>query len=212
MNWTAQLRFQQPWPSSFDLAQRALLPLLSEPELGYIQNQRNLKRRFEFALGRALAKLIIMETASVPAAAIDIALPNQQAPIVRVQGKRWYLSIAHSRGAIKVAVSNVDNLGVDIQHVDTQRKLRAFINSYAALADVQESNFFLRWVCLEAYAKLQQLSLFEVLERSFEPHPSIRFVTRSDGDYCSAVATCSTEKLEFVDGYALLPSSLRTLL
>lgn len=212
MNWTVQLRFQQPWPSRFDLTQRALLSLLSTPELNYLHNQRSRKRCFEFALGRALAKLLIMEVASVPASVINISLPNDQAPTIMVQNTRWYLSIAHSKGAIQVAVSDRENLGVDIQHVDKHRNLSAFISTYPALYDIQEAEFFSRWVCLEAYGKLQQISLLEVLQRAFEPPLQIRFITCADVEFCSAIATRSTETFEFIDGCQILPSSLRTLL
>lgn len=213
MNWTAQVRFQQPWPSSFAATQKLIQPLLSASELGYIRNQRSLKRCFEFALGRALAKLVIIDIAGVAVTDIIISLPNKQAPTLMVQhDKRWSLSIAHSQGAIQVAVSNQADLGVDIQRVDNERNLSAFINMYPALRDIQKADFYSRWVCLEAYAKLKQVNLIDLLQCAFDPPSQVRFSTYGDSDFWSAIATNSPEKIEILNGRTMLPIGLQNML
>lgn len=181
--------------------------------MAYIAKQRNPKRCFEFALGRALTKLLIHKIGSVAPRDISLSLPGQHAPKVRVQNDRcWYLSIAHSRGAIQVAVSNQAELGVDIQRIDKRRNIKPLIATYPALKDTPENQFYVRWVCIEAYAKLQQLNLLDLLQRPFVPPSSVRFDTRVDSQYCSAIATPSREAIEHIDGVALLPSSLQKIL
>ena len=181
--------------------------------MAYIAKQRNPKRCFEFALGRALTKLLIHEIVSVAPRDISLSLPSQRAPKVMVQNDpSWYLSIAHSRGAIQVAVSNQTELGVDIQRVDISRNIKPFIATYPAFKDTPEDQFYIRWVCIEAYAKLQDLNLLDVLQHLFVPPPSVWFDTRVDNHYCSAIATPSREAIEHIDGVALLPSSLQKIL
>lgn len=213
MIWTAQIRCRQPWPSSFITTQKLLGTILSQAETEYIQKQRNIKRCFEFGLGRALTKLLLSEIVGVAVGDIRISLPNQRAPTVRIQDNMcWHLSITHSRGAIQVAVSNQAQLGVDIQRIDAHRNVKPFINMYPALTDIPENHFYLRWVCLEAMAKLQQVDLLDVLQRPFAPPPQARFETVNDSQYCSAIATFSPETISYIDGAALLPNSLRQLL
>lgn len=213
MVWTAQIRCQQPWPSSFSPYENLFGSILSHPEMAYIAKQRSRKRCFEFALGRALTKLLIHEIVGASPCDIKISLPNQRAPQMMVQNdRRWYLSIAHSRGAIQVVVSNQTEIGVDIQQVDMSRSIKPFITTYPALKDTPEDQFYVRWVCIEAYAKLQDLNLLDVLKHSFVPPPSVWFDTRVDSQYCSAIATPSREAIEHIDGVALLPSSLQKIL
>lgn len=211
MIWTAKLHLKQPWPSSIDGDLATFESFLTEEELGYLCVQKNPKRYYEFAFGRTLTKLLTSEISGVEINKIKLSLPNNDAPILSVGNTTWHLSIAHSTGVVYVAVSQNNKVGIDVQWSRRSRNLQALISEFPALTGVTANEFYERWTCLEAYAKLSNQAVSELLQQPFFPSGVI-FETYESQGFFYALASTERTPIQTIDGSNYFPQSFVNLL
>lgn len=199
MIWTTQVFYPQPWPEKLVIS--ALLgKYLSKNEMDYLATLQATKRAHEFALGRALTRLLIEQVMGTDDLVINLSLPDNKAPRLWVNNSPWKLSIAHSMGAIVVAVSQVHPVGVDIQGIGKRRDIAAFKAEYPAFSDIQTTDdFYTRWVCLEAISKLLQYPLADLLGQQFLPDASTNINVQQIYNYWYAVAAPISASINHLD-------------
>ena len=162
------------------LGYRNLLPLntclswLAEHELEYCK-QASVKRALQFANGRALVRQILQQQGFVPID-IELALPNEQAPELRINGQRWQLSISHSGQAVAVAFSPAVQLGVDIEQLKV-RDWSILAEPYPLLQGVSDlSEFYQCWTAAEAYCKATGSTIWQVLQQPLPQTPRYQHI------------------------------------
>ncbi|WP_194756909.1 4'-phosphopantetheinyl transferase family protein [Aliidiomarina indica] len=185
----AQLRIPQPWPPFCEMNFAPIRTYLHSVELEYACQQKNIKRAWEFALGRALVRYLVAQTGNLCFDGIEISLPSLSPPSLSVNRSPWHLSISHSEGAILAAVSRDNSVGVDIQFTSKNRNTSAFITEYSVFKDCTVDTFYSRWVALEAYAKFNKIAVVELLNQPFILPTEHRISHGQDNDYCWAAAS-----------------------
>ena len=121
------------------------------------------KRARQFCNGRALVKKMLQQLNTAEKADIAISLPSDNAPTLTVNEKRWFLSLSHSKDAIVAALSDTDNIGVDIEQLKP-RQYAQWHKDYAALQQTSDLNtFYQHWTRAEAYSKYSGKPLLQIL-------------------------------------------------
>lgn len=152
-----------------------LLPLmqcreyLTDIEWQYAQTLST-KRAQQFCNGRALVRKLLQQYHDISCDNIIIVLPTDKAPTLSILGEPWQLSISHSAQAVAVAVSQSNQLGVDIEQIKT-RNIIEFTAEYTALSGAENlTEFYQRWTTAEAYSKYSGEPLLNLLQQSAKLH------------------------------------------
>lgn len=202
-----------------------LIALLSPAELDRLAGFKTASRRQQHAVSRALLRLALSEeNPAIPPGDWTFRLSRRGKPFVANQGPQPAISIAHTDGAVAVAVTTRPHegidVGIDIERIDRQaNRLTAIANRYFSPAEADRMKllpeaemaifFFELWTAKEAYAKCLDLPLAEVLGMEVRPAESSRvqlisFRHNNEGLAVAVAATGSSGTVEACDAGSLL--------
>jgi phosphopantetheinyl transferase len=156
---------------------------LTQDEQHY-HSQLSAKRAVQFANGRALLRRTLHQQFQTACTDVQVSLPDGKAPTLTLGGQPWQLSISHSAQAVAVAFSHKGKLGLDIEQLKP-RDYAEFSRQYPALSgSTQADDFYQRWTAAEAYSKLSNKALLDVLQHPLTGNYTLKHLPLSGYMLC----------------------------
>jgi 4'-phosphopantetheinyl transferase len=173
--------------------------LLSEQERDKAARFRFEHLRDAYLLGRGVTRAILARYLDRPAAGLHFRLGHQGKPYLE-NGGRWQFNVSHSGSLLVLGVTDIGELGIDIERIWPLPDVRAIAQRFFSANEAAElealppdqlyEGFFACWTRKEAFLKAtgEGLSrLLESFEVSFGPGRPARFL-RIDNPHDDAAA------------------------